>query len=186
MNCTAGTWATVESCCAAVWFLLNECHPAWCTPCLLTQQGNCAAFTHIPHVRNQKMQRKFLNISIIKKKNRNRTNHLYSWSSTRRLQAARAKLEAYDSKGVSAADKLYYLKMLVILLTVSEHPLVILSCSPSAQFHAQQHQTTVLKMKGNTDIFSDQRSIKLGSRQHARLKYYMKTRLCCITMAYCC
>lgn len=151
----------------------NKCHPSWCTPCLLTQRGNCAVFTHIWPVRNQNMQRKmliFVNIfNNIKKKQNNQV-----------------KLQVYARKSVSAANKLYYyLKMLMILFTFSERPLVILSCSHLVLRKIRSNNRfEVQRIKGNINIFSDQRSVRLGSRQHARLKYYVKTRLRCITMAY--
>lgn len=71
----------------------NECHPAWCTPSLLTQRGKCVVFRHIQPVGNHKMQRKCsfsTTFSIIQKETR---NHLYSWSNPPNLQDVQAKLE---------------------------------------------------------------------------------------------
>lgn len=131
INCTAWTSTTVESCCAAV-VAANECHPAWCTPSLLTQQGKCVVFTHIQPVRNHKMQRKCTfstTFSIIKKK---KQEIIYILDQI--LPAFKVFKPSWRShrKGASAANKLYYLKMLVILLSFSARALVILSCSPHA------------------------------------------------------
>lgn len=59
----------------------NECHPAWCIACLLTQPRNSAAFTHIQLVRKQKKtsEKMLIILDIFKNKERNKTNHLYSW-----------------------------------------------------------------------------------------------------------
>lgn len=56
----------------------NECHPAWCRACLLTQRGNCSIYTHSACYKPENSEKTLIFINICNNKEKNKTNHLYS------------------------------------------------------------------------------------------------------------
>lgn len=170
----------MESCCAAVWLLLMSVTLPGASPVCLHSQETVQRLHTFSLLENKKIQRKCSFSSKFSTTKKETKQIIYILDQI--LTAVPAKLEVCHRKGVSLflkdiSDPVH------LQPTSTSDPVLFPPCLVSHKVRAD-HRFEDQRIKGNIDIFSHQRPTELGSRQHARLKYYVKTRVRCITMAY--